>query len=227
MSAMQRALALTQSTIGKKALVALTGMVLFGFVIGHLSGNLLVFAGRDAFNHYAETIKGNPPLLWGTRITLVVSVVVHIALTMQLAARNSGARSMAYQHTRRDAITTYAARTMILSGPLLAAYIAFHIAHFTYPGLSLGGQFSHADPYGNFVQSFRVWWVSAIYMFASFLLGLHLYHGGWSLLQSLGLSHPRYNGIRKLVPTTFAVLVSLGNISMPLAVMTRVVGQDV
>ncbi len=224
---MQRAVALTQSTIGKKALVAVTGAILFGFVMGHFVGNALVFVGRDALNAYAEGLKSNLPLLWGVRLTLLVSVVTHISLTIQLAGRNAAARSTPYQHRRQDAVTTYAARTMVLSGPLIAAYIVFHIAHFTAPGLSLGGAFSATDVYGNVVQSFRVWWVSAIYIFANILLGLHLYHGGWSLLQSLGLSHPRFDRWRQIGATVFALVVSLGNVSMPILIMARVVGQDV
>ena len=220
---MQRALALTQTTVGKKALVAVTGAILFGFVIGHLAGNLILLAGPDAYNTYAAGLKGNPPLLWGVRIVLLVSVVVHVAMTMQLARRNAAARPTPYKKPRQDLVTTYAARTMVLSGPLLFAFIAFHIAHFTAPGLSLGGEFDPQNVYMNVVHGFRVPWVSAIYIFANILLGLHLYHGGWSLFQSLGANHPKYNRLRKGAAVALALVVAGGNVFIPLAVMGRLI----
>lgn len=224
---MQRALTLTRSTVGKKALVAITGLILFGFLIGHLAGNLILFAGADAYNAYAAGLKGNLPLLWGVRIVLLVSVVVHIALTVSLATRNSAARPTAYKKARQDQITTYAARTMILSGPIIAAYIVFHIAHFTAPGLPLGGDFDHLDVYANVVHGFRVWWVSAIYIFANILVGLHLQHGIWSAMQSVGANHAKYNAYRRNGATALAILLAGGNVFIPIAVMARLIGGDV
>lgn len=220
---MQRALSLTQTTIGKKALVAVTGAILFGFVIGHLAGNLILLAGPDAYNAYAAGLKGNPPLLWGVRITLLVSVLVHVVLTMQLAGRNAQARPTPYQKPRQDLVTTYAARTMVLSGPIVFLYILFHIAHFTAPGLSIGGNFDPENVYLNVVHGFGVWWVSAIYIFANILLGLHLYHGGWSLFQSLGANHPKYNVWRTRAAVALALFVSGGNVFIPVAVMTHLI----
>ncbi|MEQ8727718.1 MAG: succinate dehydrogenase cytochrome b subunit [Sandaracinaceae bacterium] len=223
---MQRALTLTRSTVGMKAVIAVTGLILFGFVIGHLAGNTLLFAGYEAFNGYAASLKGNPALLWGVRSVLLVSVVAHIALTMKLAGRNSSARPTAYKKARQDQITTYAARTMVISGPLLFAYILFHLAHFTVPGLDLGGEHDVVNVYGNVVRGFRVPWVAGIYIFANILLGLHLFHGAWSALQSLGANHPKYNPLRKRLAIGFALVVAGGNIFIPVAVMTRVVGDD-
>lgn len=223
---MQRALSLTRTTVGKKALVAVTGAILFGFVIVHLIGNLILFAGPEAYNAYAAALKGNLVLLWGTRITLLVSVIVHIALTLQLAGRNAGARAVGYKKPREDLVTTYAARTMVLSGPILAAYIVFHIAHYTAPGISIGGEFNALNAYANVIHGFRVWWVSAIYIFANILLGLHLYHGGWSALQSLGANHPRYNKLRQRAAIALALFVAGGNVFLPIAVMARVIDTD-
>lgn len=220
---MQRALALTQTNVGKKALVAVTGAILFGFVIAHLAGNLILFAGPDAYNAYAAGLKGNPPLLWGVRILLLVSLVVHVTLTVQLAGRNARARPTPYQKPRKDLVTSYAARTMPLTGPLLFAYILFHLAHFTAPGLSIGGNFDPSNVYMNVIQGFRVWWVSAIYIFANILLGLHLYHGGWSLFQSVGANHPKFNPWRKRGAIALALLVSGGNVFLPIAVMARII----
>lgn len=225
-AAMAGAVALTKTTIGQKALVAVTGAILFGFVIGHLAGNLTLFAGPEAYNGYAESLKANLPLLWGVRSTLIVAVIVHIALTIQLAGRNAAARAVGYRKPREDLVTTYAARTMILSGPMLAAFIVFHLAHFTFPGLGIEFEFDAANPFGNLVQSFRVWWVSAIYIFANVLLGLHLYHGGWSILQTLGANHPRYNAWAKRGAIGLALLVSGGNVGIPIAVMAGVVDLD-
>ena len=221
---MQAVLTLTRSTVGQKVVVAVTGVILFGFVIGHRAGNLLLFVGPEAFNAYAAGIKGNPPLLWGTRVTLLLSVLLHVTFTMQLARRNATARARGYQKPRQDQITTYAARTMILSGPLLFAYILFHIAHFTAPGLDLGGTFHPENVYANVVNGFRTWWVSAIYIFANFLLGLHLFHGGWSAAQSLGVQSPKYDVLKKRLAIGLAVFVSAGNMFIPVAVLTQLIG---
>lgn len=222
---MESALTLGRTTIGQKAIVAVTGLVLFGFVIGHLAGNLLLFAGPGPFNEYTTALKSIPPLLWGTRIVMLVSVVAHVTLTVKLARRNARARPIGYRKVRQDVLTTYAARTMVISGPLLALYIAFHLAHFTVPGLDFsGGAFSHTNLYANVVRGFRVWWVSAIYIFASFLLGLHLHHGVWSALQSLGAQHRQFDALRRRVAIGLAIIVAGGMISIPIAVQARLVG---
>jgi succinate dehydrogenase / fumarate reductase cytochrome b subunit len=219
---MQRALSLTRTTVGQKALVAITGAILFGFVIGHLAGNMLLFAGPETYNGYAAGLKANLPLLWGVRLVLLTSVVVHVVVTLQLARRNATARAVGYQKPRQDMVTNYAARTMVLTGPLVFLFILFHLAHYTAPGLSLGGTFDVENVYGNVVQSFRVWWVSAIYIFANAMLGLHLYHGGWSFLQSLGANDPRYNVWRKRGAIALALLVAGGNVSIPVLVLSGV-----
>ncbi|MCA9608061.1 MAG: succinate dehydrogenase cytochrome b subunit [Myxococcales bacterium] len=225
---MQGVLTLTRSTIGQKVIVAVTGVILFGFVIGHLAGNLILFAGPEAYNAYASALKGNPALLWGVRLTLLTSVVVHISLTMQLARRNATARPQGYR-ARKDLVTTYAARTMVISGPLLAAYIVFHIAHLTAPGVNFGHMsdpFDAHNVYANAVLGFRVWWVSAIYIFANFLLGLHLFHGGWSAAQSIGAQSPKYDALRKRIAVGLALFVACGNIAIPICVQTHVIGSN-
>jgi len=223
---MHRALTLWGSSIGQKAIVAVTGLILIGFLTGHLAGNLLVFAGPEAFNGYAAALHAKPPLVWGTRVVVLLAFVVHIRLTILLARRNAAARPVGYSKARQDQLTTYAARTMILSGPLLGAYVVFHLAHFTVPGLDLGGPFSHTNIYLNLVRGFRIWWVSAIYIFANFLLGLHLYHGAWSALQTLGLQHPKWDALRQRLAVGFGVLVAAGFISIPIAVQARIVGTE-
>lgn len=220
---MEKALTLTDSTVGKKALLALSGIVIFGFVIGHMAGNLQIFLGPEKFNAYAAMLKGTPPLLWGTRIVLSLSVITHIVMALQLMGRSNAARPVKYAKKQNTA-TSYAALTMKLSGPILLLFILFHLAHLTAPGTGLG-QYEHSatDVYANVVQSFSVPWVVIVYVVAQVLLGLHLYHGAWSLFQTLGLNHPRYEAPKKLVAQGLALLVMVGNISMPICVLLGLV----
>jgi len=140
-------------------------------------------------------------------------------VVLQLYARSLAARPVAYR-VKKNIATTYAAATMKYSGPALLLYILFHLAHFTAPGLSLGDhQFSPLDVYGNFVASFQLPWVTLLYVTANLLLGMHLFHGAYSLLQSLGLNHPRYNNRARLAARGFAILITAGNVIMPLSVL--------
>lgn len=224
---MERALTLIRSSVGRKFLIAITGLILFGFLIGHLAGNLLLFAGQETYNEYAAGLKANLPLLWGVRTTLLVSLVVHVTLTMQLARQNASARSARYARPRQDQMTSYAALTMVLTGPIILLYLLFHLAHFTAPGLPIGGTFSHTDVYTNAVQSFRVPWVSAIYMGANVLVGIHLQHGIWSALQTVGANHPSFNKVRRHISVGLAVALAGGNVFIPIAVMTNLIGANV
>ena len=221
---MQRALALYQSTVGRKAIVAATGLVLFGFVIQHMVGNLQIFLGPEVFNAYAAGIKAHPSLVWSVRTLLFVSLIAHIVFSISLASRNSDARPQDYAK-RDDQVTSYAARTMVWSGPLLAVFITYHILHLTV-GYSPTGHFSHTDVYTNFITGFRIWWVTAFYVFSQCLLGMHLFHGAWSLTQTFGLDHPRYNKLRRQISTGLAALVFAGNVAMPIAVYFHLVGPD-
>ncbi len=220
---MQKTLSLYDTTIGRKAIAAATGVVLYGFVIVHMLGNLQIFLGRETFNAYAATLKGNAALLWGARSVLLVSVVLHIATTISLVMRSAGARPVGYRQ-KQHAATNYAAMTMRWGGPALLLFILFHLAHYTFPGLALGNyRHDHFDVYGNVIHAFSIPWVTALYIAAQTCLGFHLYHGAWSLFQSLGISHPRYNDMIKLGPKAIGVGVAAGNIIMPLAVLAGVV----
>lgn len=222
-AATQKPLTLVDTTVGKKALLAVSGVVLFGFVIGHMLGNLQVFLGPEVFNHYAESIKSNALLLWGTRTLLLVAVVTHIALVIQLYRRSLTARPIGYR-VKKSIATTYAGATMKYSGPALLLYILFHLAHFTMPGMALGNyEHSPVDVYSNFINAFQLPWVTLLYVTANLLLGMHLYHGAFSLLQSLGLNHPRYNQRARLGARFFAILVTTGNVVMPLSVMFGII----
>src|SRR3954470_18421493 len=162
-AATPKTLTLTDTAVGKKALLAVSGAILFGFVIQHMLGNLQVFLGPEVYNHYAESIKSNAALVWGVRSLLLVALVTHVALVIQLYTRSLAARPIGYR-VKKNIATSYAAATMKYSGPALLLYILFHLAHFTFPGLSLGGhEFSPIDPYGNFVAGFQLWWVTLLY----------------------------------------------------------------
>lgn len=216
-------LSLGDTTVGKKALLAVSGAVLFGFVLQHMLGNLQVFLGPEVYNRYAESMKGNAALVWPVRTILLVALVTHVVLVVQLYTRSLAARPVAYR-VKKNKATTYAAATMKYSGPALLLYIFFHLAHFTAPGLSLGDhQFSPLDVYGNFVSSFQLPWVTLLYVTANLLLGMHLYHGAYSLLQSLGLNHPRYNSRARLGARGFAILITTGNVIMPLSVLFGII----
>lgn len=219
----QKALTFGDTTIGKKALLAISGAVLFGFVIQHMLGNLQVFLGPEVFNGYAASLKSIPALVWSVRALLLLALVTHVYLVVQLYRRSLAARPVGY-HVKKNIATSYAGATMKYSGPALLLYIVFHLAHFTFPGLSFGDRpFSTLDVYGNFVSSFQVPWLTLIYVVANLLLGMHLYHGAFSLLQSLGLNHPRYNARARGAARAFAFLVTAGNVAMPLAVLFGVI----
>lgn len=223
MATSQRTLSIFDASIGKKATVALSGLVLFGYVVGHMLGNLQVYFGAEALNGYARSLRASPILLWGVRTLLFVSVVAHVSASMSLVRETAVARPVAYRQ-KQSLATSYAARSMKYTGPLLFAFILYHLAHLTWPGVSMGA-YPHAahDVYANVVNGFRVPWVSAIYIVAQVLLGLHLYHGSWSLFQSLGLSHPRYNRWREALPRALALAVVVGNISMPVSVLAGII----
>jgi succinate dehydrogenase / fumarate reductase, cytochrome b subunit len=215
----QKNLSFADTTVGKKAALAVSGAILFGFVIQHMFGNLQVFLGPEVYNRYAENMKSMGALVWGVRSVLLLALVTHVALVVQLYKRSLAARPVAYR-VKKNIATSYAAATMKYSGPALLLYILFHLAHFTFPGLSLGDhQFSPLDVYGNFVASFQLPWVTLLYVVANLLLGMHLYHGAYSLLQSLGLNHPRYNKGARNGARAFAFVVTAGNVIMPLSVL--------
>ena len=181
---MQNANAITlfSTTVGKKAALALSGLVLFGFVLGHMLGNFLVFGGPEVFNGYAQTLKGNALLFWGTRLVLLVSVVAHIYLSFDLYKRSLAARRVGYR-LKQNVATSYAASVMKFSGPFLLFYILFHLAHFTAPGMGLGeAAHRHTDVYTNFVSSFSEWWVVLFYVIANVFLVLRPRRSGTGVM---------------------------------------------
>ncbi|HKU44739.1 MAG TPA: succinate dehydrogenase cytochrome b subunit [Polyangiales bacterium] len=210
------------TTVGLKAIMAVTGIVLVGFVIGHFVGNALVFVGPEALNNYSRFLHSLGEGLWLARIVLLTSVVLHIAAALKLSAKNFGARPQRYKQ-KRDHATNYAARTMIWSGPILLGFILYHLAHLTI-GVAPGNyEHSATDVYANVVRGFSIPWVSGLYIVSMLALGLHLYHGTWSMFQSLGVNHPAYNKKLMQLALGITLVVCLGNISIPLSVLLGIV----
>jgi succinate dehydrogenase / fumarate reductase cytochrome b subunit len=208
------------STVGKKAVMAVSGLVLFLFVIGHLVGNLQIYEGPEKLNTYARFLRSMPALLWAVRVTLIVMVVLHIWSSVQLALLKFDARPTGYIK-KKATQSSYASRTMYWSGPIILAFVIYHLLDFTFGAVN--PRFQEGDVYANVVASFELIPVSAFYVVAMLLLGMHLYHGLWSMFQSLGFSHPRYSPVLKRGAAVIAILIAAGNISIPLSVLSGLV----
>lgn len=224
---MDRLQTLTQSSVGKKILMAVTGVVLVAFVIAHMVGNLKVYLGREHFNAYARFLRtvGTPALpesglLWILRIVLLVCVGVHIWASVVLTRMSWAARSGRYAKGN-DLVFSSASRTMRWGGVALLAFVVYHLLHFTTG--TVHPDFRPDDPYHNFVAGFSSVPASAVYIVAMVALAFHLYHGIWSATQTLGIDDPRIEPLRRPVALAIALVVFLGNVSFPLAVLAGVV----
>jgi succinate dehydrogenase / fumarate reductase cytochrome b subunit len=219
---MQRAATFLGSSIGKKVVMAASGLVLYGFVIGHMVGNLQIYLGPKAINDYAEFLQHflHGQGIWLVRGGLLVAVGLHVWTAVTLTLSNWSARPTGYRDWQA-AESTYASRTMVWSGPILAAFVVYHLAHFTLG--TAHPEFVRGDVFRNVVVGFQNPFASAFYILAMGALGLHMYHGFWSMLQTLGLSHPRWNAVRLTAALALAAIVVIGNISIPLAVLTGLV----
>jgi len=207
-----------QSTNGKKVVMAVTGVMMFGFVVGHMLGNLQMYEAPEHINAYGHFLHNLGELLWLERGVMLLAIVLHITATIQLALRSKAARPIGY--SRRQAInSSYASRTMYWSGPIVLAFIIFHLLQFTAGYIHPQSQFIPGDVYHNVVAGFQVWWVSAWYIFAICLLGLHLSHGLWSMFQSVGLAHPRITPYLRNAARGVALVIVLGYISIPISVL--------
>lgn len=226
------------SSLGSKYLVAVTGLGLVGFVLAHLLGNLQVYAGPfdqgEMLNRYAHWLKSNPELLWPMRLGLLAIFLVHIALTLRLRSENVSARPTRYVIDRRIQAST-GSRTMVLTGLVILAFVLYHLAQFTL-GLTHPEDFARKmtlhgervpDVYAMVVLGFRSPVVAGLYVVAMILLGLHLSHGIPSSLQSLGLSNGAWAATIRRVGLGLTLFIVAGNISMPLAILFRLVGNNV
>lgn len=213
-----------QTPVGKKAVMAATGAVLFGYLAAHLLGNLQIYTGNPAnINAYAGFLHSKPALLWAARLVLLAAVILHIVAAAQLWLLKRAARPVGY-HRKEETGSNYAARTMIWSGPIIAAFVIFHVLHLTTGSvvplaMTPGGP----DVYHNVISGFRHPMISSFYIVAMMLLCLHLYHGLWSMFQSMGVSHPRYTPLLKRFAAAFAFFIAIGNISIPVSVMIGII----
>jgi succinate dehydrogenase / fumarate reductase cytochrome b subunit len=209
--------------IGKKVVMAVSGLALLGFATGHMLGNLQVFLGPEVLNAYGELLQSNPLLLWGTRTVVLVSIFLHVWSAVQLTAAKRAARPVAYSKwTAKD--STYASRTMMWSGPILAAYIVYHILHLTLG--SVHPDFEPGNVYQNLVIGLSNPIVAMAYIVSMVMLGMHLRHGIWSMFQSIGFSHPKHTPRLKALAGVVAVGIVIGYISIPIAVLTGIIGLD-
>ena len=221
------AYALLSSSVGKKITMAVSGVILYGFVVFHMLGNLKVYQGREAFNHYAEGLRtfgdpffGRGQILWILRIALLAALIVHLIAMAQLTLKSRRARRHGYK--KFDGLEfSWASRTMLWGGVLILVYVIYHLLHMTFG--TVHPDFVPGDAYNNFVIGFRDPVASAVYVAAMIPLGLHMYHGFWSMLQTLGANNPKYNRVRRPLALTLAAIVVLLNISFPVAVLLGVV----
>ncbi|MFI6447108.1 succinate dehydrogenase cytochrome b subunit [Kitasatospora sp. NPDC050543] len=218
--------ALWRSTVGKKAAMAVSGLVMLLYLVFHMLGNLKVFFGPDDLNGYAAWLRtlGQPFLghewfLWIARVGLLAAVLVHGVAAYQLSRRDLAARPSKYVHQRRRA--SYATRTMRWGGVILALFIVWHILDLT--TLTVNPRAEEGHPYQNVVASFSHWYSGVIYILAMLALGLHIRHGFWSAAQTLGANNAHRDRALKAVANGLALVLTAGFLSVPVAVMTGVV----
>jgi succinate dehydrogenase / fumarate reductase cytochrome b subunit len=215
------------SSVGKKFIMAITGMALFLFVVLHLLGNLQVFLGPEAINRYGNLLQTTPEILWPARIILLVLVVLHIWAAIQVSTENRAARPQPYAHYEVVA-ASYASRTMLMSGLIILAFIIYHLLHFTVQlrAINLTGrnfaQLEDAkhqhDVFAMMVLGFRSPVVSIFYIIGMFLLFMHLSHGVGAMFQSLGWKSPAYAPVIARFASVISWLIFLGYISIPIAI---------
>jgi succinate dehydrogenase / fumarate reductase cytochrome b subunit len=217
-----------RSTIGKKIIMGVTGLIGVGFVILHMAGNLQAFVSQEKINSYGALLHGPlAELTWLLRIVLIVSVVLHVLMAVQLTRMSAAARPIEYRK-KRPQVATLASRTMKWGGVLLLVFIVVHILHFTTETIDPAGwrgmrdSHGYRDVYGDIVASFRIWWVAGFYIVAMLALGLHLYHGAWSSVRTLGYAKPAPNPLHRRIALAVTAIVWLGFTIVPLAVIAGV-----
>jgi len=196
-------------------------VITFSFLIGHVAGNLLVFRGAGPLDAYSAFLKREAAALWLVRAILFASVALHIVAAAQLTMLDRAARPERYARAEPQVATT-ASRTMRIGGLVIAAFIVFHLLHLT-TGTIRPAPFEEARVYDNVMGGFRVWWVSAIYLVAMIAIGLHLFHGGWSFLRTLGLSRPSGAPLHRPIAALLALGIWAGFTSIPLAIFLGLV----
>ena len=222
-----------QSAVGKKWLMALSGFGLWGFVFAHMVGNLKVYLGREAdgewaLDTYGESLRTllhpilpNHVFLWILRIGLIGMFALHIVAAASLTRMNRRARPVGYQSTREYVSADFASRSMRITGVVILAYLVFHLFDLSWTGT--GATFVRGEVHHNLRESLQRPWVAAAYAVANIALAVHLFHGTWSMFQSMGLNNPRYNYIRRQVAVGMSLIVGIPNVLFPLLIVTKVV----
>ena len=205
---MNRPASFWQSSVGKKAVMAVTGLILVAYLITHVLANLLVFSGPERINRYAQLLHSSGSALWGARLILLAALILHIIAATQLAIRSRAARPEPYAGGRDPQVSTFAARTIRWGGALILLFLIYHILHFTTG--TAHPDFVELNPHHNVSTGFRNPLVAAVYLLAMLAVGLHLYHGVWSSGRSLGLSQPSPRPLHRRVALVLAVFVWLG-----------------
>ncbi|WP_187370125.1 succinate dehydrogenase [Streptomyces boluensis] len=215
------------SSVGKKTVMAVSGIVMLLYLVAHMIGNLKIFFGPEDINQYAHWLRtmGAPVLhhewaLWLVRIVLVLAVVAHATSAYQLSRRDIKARPSKYVH--KKAKSSYATRTMRWGGIILGLFIVWHILDLTTGTVHPGG-FEHLHPYQNIIDTFSTWYGNVIYIVAVVALGFHVRHGFWSAAQTLGVGSATRDRVLRAVADVLAVLLTLGFVAVPVGVMTGVV----
>ena len=223
---MHRLLQLFGTSLGRKLVMAVTGMALIGFLIAHMLGNMAIYQGPNALNDYAAWLEGHP-LLWAVRAILLVIFSTHVFTALSLAIENSGARPTAYR-LRELVAATLSSRYIVVSGLLLFVFVIYHLLHFTF-GLVQPEYFDLRDAAGDrdvfemVVYGFQNVWISGSYVAAMLVLGFHLDHGAKRLFQTLGLNHESYNSLIQVAASGLILMLVLGNASIPILVLAGVI----
>ncbi len=224
---------LYSTAVGKKYVMAITGILLIGFVVAHMVGNLKAFQGETssgvwALDTYGEWLRRlaypavpKNGVLWIMRVGLIVAVLLHIHAAYGLTMVNRHARPVKYQSARDYQVATFASRTMRWTGIIVALFILWHLADFTLGWVN--PDFVYGEVHRNLVASFERVPVAIFYIVANIALGIHLFHGIWSLFQSMGWNNPRFNQWRRHIATAIATIVVVGNVSFPIAVLAGIV----
>jgi len=205
------------STVLTKVVMAVTGLILVGFLVTHVASNLTIFSGPEKINEYAAALRKVPALLWGARLVLLASVVLHIWSAMRLARLANASRPVNYVRKKNQA-STFASRSMKLTGVLVFAFIIYHLLHFTTGNVH--PDFRHGEVAANVIRGFQSPGAAIFYVVAMGAVGLHLAHGVWSVFQTLGVTNPRLQRIRQGLALLLALGIAGGFTLIPLAVLT-------
>ncbi|MEZ5183455.1 MAG: succinate dehydrogenase cytochrome b subunit [Acidimicrobiales bacterium] len=218
-----------RSALGKKYVMAITGIMLMGFVFAHMVGNLKMYLGAEEFNHYGEFLREllvpilpRTVTLWLMRLGLIGAFVLHIHAAYSLTVMNKKARTVKYQSQRDYIAANFASRTMRYTGVIFLIFLVWHLFDLTFTGT--GYTYVRGLPYENVSNSLSRVPVALLYIVGNLALGVHLFHGAWSLFQSMGWNNPRFNTWRRNFAAGFAALIVIGNVSFPIAVLAGVVG---